>query len=122
MKKNRGDFKHLGFDSQGVKEDFHFDEEAQEITIARTFLGSASPLTVVEENKIFQNSGLSGYSLDKTFKQVASIPLAVVESWVMEYGVDPTAQGNEVLLMRLLNSPDYKYLRTGGGTLGFKES
>jgi len=121
-KKNHGDFKHLGYDSNGVKEDFHFDEEKQEVTIARTFLGDASPLAQIELNKAFQNSGHSGYSSDKTYKQVASIPVAVIESWVMEFGVDPTAKGNEVLLARLLNSPDYRFLRTGGGRIGFKES
>ena len=122
MPANKGDFKHLGFDSQGVKEDFHFDEATQTATIARTFMGSASPLAQIELNKDFQNSGLSGYSYDKTFKHVASIPVGVIELWVQQYGVDPTMKGNEVLLARLLNSSEWKYLRTGGGRLGFKES
>ena len=122
MPKNHGDFRHLGYDANGVKEDFHFDEATQEVTLARTFMDSASPLAQIELNKTYQNSGLSGYTPDKTFKHVASIPLGVIELWIQTYGVDPTAKGNEVLLARLLNSAEWKYLRTGGGMLGFKEA
>lgn len=118
--KNHGDFKHLGFDSFGVKEDFHYDEDTGQVTIARTFVGDENPQHVVEQNKKFQNSGESGYSSDKTFKHVAAIPLAVVELWINQYGVDPTKKENRKLLARLLNSNEWKWLRTGGGHLEFR--
>lgn len=117
MPANKGDFKHLGFDADGVKEDFHFDEASQTVTLARTHMGQASPFEIIEKNKAFQNSGQSGYSSDKTFKHVASIPIAVVELWTETYGVNPTEKGNERLLSRLLNSSEWQWLRTGSGRL-----
>ena len=120
--KNHGDFRHLGYDSNGVKEDFHFDPDKQEVTIARTFLDTASPVAQIELNKTYQNSGLSGMTKDKSLKFVASIPMGVLELWIQQYGVDPTQKGNEALLTRLLNSSEWKFLRTGGGQLALPEA
>ena len=47
----------------------------------------------------------------------ASIPIVVQEQWLREYGHAnwPMLPGNEKLLLRLLNSPEWKYLKTTNG-------
>jgi hypothetical protein len=110
-----GGFRDLGVDGDGVKEDFHFDEATGEITIARTYMGHADPFAQLEKNKQEQIDNPKNQTKDKTFRKVASIPLAVVEMWTAIYGVDPTAKGNEPLLNRLLNDPDWRWLRTDTG-------
>jgi len=44
----------------------------------------------------------------------AHIPIVVQMRWLSEYGSKnwPMRPGNEKLLFRLLNSPEYKYLKT----------
>lgn len=44
----------------------------------------------------------------------ADIPVVVQERWLNEYGLEnwPMRPGNEKLLFRLLNSPEWKYLKT----------
>jgi len=46
----------------------------------------------------------------------ASIPVVVQERWLHEYGSEnwPMRPGNEKLLFRLLNSPEWKYLKSTG--------
>lgn len=110
-----GAFRHLGIDGDGVKEDFHFDEVTGDITIARTFMGQADPFAQLETNKQEQIDNPKNQTKDKSFRKVASIPLAVVELWTAIYGVDPTAKGNEALLTRLLNDSDWRWVRTDTG-------
>jgi len=47
----------------------------------------------------------------------AHIPLVVQLRWLTEYGMEnwPMKPGNEKLLFRLLNSPEWKYLKATGG-------
>jgi hypothetical protein len=44
----------------------------------------------------------------------ARVPIVVQMKWLAEYGSKnwPMRPGNEKLLFRLLNSPDWKYLKT----------
>lgn len=107
----------LGTDGTGAQEFFGIDEYTGEIVIKRDYdVG-----VVLEENKRRQNLN-DGYSPSRDLQHVASIPIGVVQLWIKTYGVDPTAKGQEVLLARLLNDPEWKWLRTGRGHLAFKES
>lgn len=106
----------LGTDANGVEE--YFDTDTA--TVRRDYKGSASPIPVIEDNKRVQNNG-DGYTPSRDLQRVASIPIWVIHKWTQDYGVDPTKRGNEVLLARLLNDPDWRWLRTGSGTLAFKE-
>lgn len=70
---------------------------------------------ILDENKRAQNSG-DGWSKSREWRHVARIPMTVYLQWMQEYGVDPFGKGNEPLLNRLLNDPQYRHLRisTGG--------
>lgn len=118
---NNGDFRHLGYDADGVKEDFNLNEETGEITIARTFLGEMNPHFQIEKNKQELRDNPKNQTKDKSFRKVASIPLWVQARWIEIYGVDPLLKGNEALLTRLLNDPDWKWVRTSEGRVKIRE-
>jgi len=68
----------------------------------------------LEANKRLRSDG-DGYSPSRELRRVASIPTVVQFEWIRRYGVDPLARGNEALLRRLLNDPDWRHLRTAPG-------
>jgi hypothetical protein len=68
----------------------------------------------IEANKELRKSG-DGYSPSRDLRRVASIPVAVQFEWLRRYGADPLAKGNEALLRRLLNDPEWAHLRTAPG-------
>jgi hypothetical protein len=109
------EFVSTGVDGNGI-EDFVAYEDGK-IILKRTCV-DVEP--VLDRNKALQNAG-DGYSPSREMQRVASIPIGVVEMWKVIYGVDPTARGNERLLTRLLNDPEWLWLRVGGGRVDFKE-
>lgn len=60
------------------------------------------------------NKALQGESINRRseFRHYASVPIAIQYKWIQEYGVDPLAPEHQDLLKRLLNSNEYRYLRT----------
>ena len=50
-------------------------------------------------------------------RKVASIPLVIIEKWKAELGVDAMNKDHMPKVKQLLNDPEYRFLRTGGGTL-----
>jgi len=70
---------------------------------------------VIERNKRLQNDNPDGMGPSREWKHVASIPPIVLLHWIDTYGVDPTLPENEGLLKRLLNSSEWRWLRTGLG-------
>ncbi len=67
---------------------------------------------VLDFNKAKQLAGRDYYASDPDMWKVASIPVTVHYEWIRRYGTDPLAQGNEKLLERLLNDPEWRYLKT----------
>lgn len=81
----------------------------------RVHLGASQDCTpIIEANKVEQNSGNSGYSSDKTFRKVASIPVVVQLEWMTKYGVDVFSPDpdQQKKVLSLLNEPEYRHLRT----------
>ena len=70
---------------------------------------------VLERNKALLTHD-DGYSSDRSMKRAASIPLIVVEQWLKE-GVDIFNREHEREVMRRLNSPEWRHLRTSEGRL-----
>ena len=94
----------------GVIERLHHDETADKFSIQTT----ADVEPIIEANKAAKTSG-DGYSPSRELKRIASIPPSVQLLWIERYGVDPLKKGNERLLKRLLNDPEWAHLRTSGG-------
>jgi len=65
---------------------------------------------LLDHNKACQNSGTDMRKSE--FRHYASVPITVQYKWIKEYGVDPLAPEHQDLLARILNSSEYRYLKT----------
>jgi hypothetical protein len=95
--------------SAAVREDL-IEIEAGRFALRRS--GDVEP--VLEANKRALVGG-DGYTPSRDLRRIASIPPAVQLLWIERYGVDPLRRGNEDLLRRLLNDPEWMHLRTAHG-------
>lgn len=59
-----------------------------------------------------------GYSPSRELRRVASIPVILQMEWIEKYGFNPVYAADKSVLKRLLNDPDYAYLRTAEGRIG----
>lgn len=71
---------------------------------------------LLDDNKALYSSG-DGYTPSREMRRAASIPLAIVEKWKNELGVDLFNPDHLPAVRRLLNSNEYLYLRTAPGRL-----
>lgn len=71
---------------------------------------------LLEANKALAASG-DGYTPSRELRRAASIPLAIVEKWKNELGVDVFDPNDMPKVRQLLNSSEYLYLRTAPGRL-----
>jgi hypothetical protein len=95
----------------GVTEIFHYDEMSGDVTIETK--QDVEPM--VAQNKELQNDdSYSKNGIKNEMWHFASIPIIVQLQWLNKYGPenDPMRKGNEKLLFRLLNDPEWRYLKT----------
>jgi hypothetical protein len=71
---------------------------------------------LLELNKALATSG-DGYTPSRELRRAASIPLAIIEKWKNELGVDVFDQNDLPKVRQLLNSSEWLYLRTAPGRL-----
>lgn len=106
------DKRQLSYDPlTGVEEIFHYDPITD-----TTYLETKQDVEpILDVNKDLQNDDdywKKGVKNDMA--HYASIPIVVQMKWLSEYGMNnwPMKPGNEKLLFRLLNSPEWRYLKT----------
>ena len=97
----------------GIEEWFHYDAQTD-----TTYIETRQDVEpILEANKILQNDDeYSRHGIKHEMWHYASVPLIVQMRWLNEYGMDnwPLRPGNEKLLFRLLNSPEWRYLKCTG--------
>jgi len=73
---------------------------------------------ILERNKALANSEHQAKGIKSCWWHHATIPNTVIEAWLKE-GVDIFSKAPEQkkLVRRMLNHPDWRYLRTGSGKL-----
>lgn len=71
---------------------------------------------ILDKNKAMSTHN-DGYSPSREFRRVASIPYGLLAIWREQYGVDVLHPDHRDLLKRLLNDPDYQFLRTAPGRI-----
>ena len=95
----------------GVTERLEFDDTEKRVILHR----QANALPVIEANKHQQSSGGGGWSPSRELRHVARIPLIVALLWQELYGVDVWNRDHWSAVRRLLNDPDWRWLRTSEG-------
>jgi hypothetical protein len=97
----------------GVTEWFHYDPTTGDVHIET--VQDVEPF--LEINRALANDDeFTKQGIKNEMWRYASIPVVVQVKWLNEYGSTnwPLKPGNEKLLFRLLNSPDWKYLKCTG--------
>jgi hypothetical protein len=97
----------------GIEEWFHYDPMADSVHIET--VQDVEP--ILDGNKeLAKNDDSWKHGVKNDFALYASIPLVVQMKWLTEYGMNdwPLRPGNEKLLFRLLNSPEWRYLKATG--------
>ena len=67
---------------------------------------------IVELNKQKQSMGRAYYARDDEMWRVASIPIVVQYKWLIDHGVDIMEREHWPKVRQLLNSNEYRYLKT----------
>lgn len=67
---------------------------------------------IIELNKTKQSMGREYYARDNEMWRVASIPSVIQMKWMIEKGVDVYNPDHWPAVQRLLNDPEWRYLKT----------
>jgi hypothetical protein len=97
----------------GIAEYHHYDT-GSDGTVIETVQDVAP---ILEHNKALQNQDDRGWSPSRDLRRAATIPDIIVLKWRNEYGIDVFNRNHWPAVKRLLNDPEWRYLRTAPGTL-----
>jgi len=115
----------IDYDSETLTATWHdYDHETKTTTIAE--VQDVDPIVrsslAIQTHDTGGAMGLNEYSrkgIKNSWWHVARIPNSVIVQWQKQYGVDLFKMGKcewtAKKVRQLLNSPDWKYLRTGTG-------
>lgn len=67
---------------------------------------------VLEANAAKRSMGRDFYARDHEMWRVASIPVGIQMKWLVEHGVDVHNEEHWPRVKRLLNDPEWRYLKT----------
>lgn len=89
-----------------------YDSQTDETVISY----SADSRPVLEQNKAMANSDdFTKAGIKDEFWLYASIPVAVQLDWLINKGVDVTNRDHAKKMFELVNSPEYRHLKTTSG-------
>jgi hypothetical protein len=86
---------------------FHFDESTGNLAIEH--IADIQPL--IDSNKRLQQED---HHIKDDFRLSARLPETIYYEWMNKYGIDLFNPDHASGVRRLLNSPEYKYLKTTG--------
>lgn len=84
-----------------------------------TYAASQEVDEILDANKAKANHN-DGYTASRDMRRVASIPYALIMKWRAEEGWDAFNPEHAEKLKAKLNSSEFAYLRTAGGTLDYR--
>ena len=96
----------------GVTTKMHIDPVTKDFTIST----HQDVSDVIQNNKQLE-SNYSKYGKSRDMKLVASIPMNVIAVWKQQHGVDFFNPAHKDGIKKLLNSPEYAFLRTSPGKI-----
>lgn len=98
----------------GISTFHHYDHDSKQTIIE--YVQDASPY--LERNKAAQLQDNAKQQIKNNWWHVASIPVGVQYKWMTQHGVNVWDKNHRKAVFRLLNDPDYRYLKTTTGKIG----
>lgn len=95
--------------THGLSSDIEFDDANDTFSIVTKYQDVQPTLDL---NTAKRNAGREYYAADDDMWRVASIPIGVQMEWLSKYGVKFWEEEHWPAVKRLLNSSDYRYLKT----------
>ena len=99
----------LDMPEYGVSQTIEFDDAGGKVHIHSAY---ADVQPTLDYNTVKRNAGREYYARDKEMWRVASIPIGVQYEWLIKFGVDFGNVDHWPKVKQLLNSSDYRYLKT----------
>ena len=94
----------------GLETIHHYDEITKETHIEHV----QDVQSIIERNKLIAKTDHQRKGLKKEWVHIATIPEVVQIQWMKKYGIkDIYSEEHWPLVKRLINSPEYRYLRVG---------
>lgn len=95
--------------------------EHDSLTDKTTIIHASDSAPVLERNRALANdTDYSKNGIKQGFWLYASIPAIVQTKWLIEHGVDVYNKDHADRIGKLLNDPEYQYLKTTTGKHKFK--
>ena len=93
----------------GVTTTFDYDHSTD-----KTIIGYEQDVSLLlDANKALQNDEeYSKKGIKDGWWHYAKIPMIVIEKWLNEHGVDAFNKDHQKAVYRLLNQPEYRYIKT----------
>ncbi len=107
----------LDYDAVTGANTFHEYDPVTKDTHIHTVFADRQTDLVLDDNKRLQNDGTNGWSPTREWKYVANIPNSVIHEWKVNRGIDVFDQNDWPKVRQLLNSSDYRHLRTSLGAI-----
>jgi hypothetical protein len=104
----------LDFDARTGIAEYHIYDSLPDRTIIETVQDVAP---ILERNRALQNADDRGWTPSRDLRRAATIPDIVVLKWRKDYGIDVFNRDHWPAVKRLLNDPEWRYLRTAPGRL-----
>lgn len=95
----------------GVSVWHEYDDVTKQTEITHTYDDCAH---ILESNKYERNNFDRSKQAESWWK-VGSIPLSIINKWMLEEGWDPFKKENAGRVWKKLNDPEWAYLRTSPG-------
>ena len=93
----------------GVETYHYYDPMTDETHIER--VQDITP--IIEMNKALHNTDYQKKGIKEEWLHAAMIPVIVQERWIRKFGIDVYDPDHWPGVRRLLNDPEFKYLKTG---------
>ena len=93
----------------GVRTYHYYDPQTDETHIERT----QDVSQFIEINKHLQGTDYQKKGCKESWMHAAMIPVVVQERWLRKFGINLYDPDHLPAVVKLLNDPDWKYLKTG---------
>jgi hypothetical protein len=92
-----------------IQTQFNYDHDEDKVVLKNT--QDVQPILEMNKKEMAGDSPY-GPQNNPNMRKVASIPLVIIEKWKRELGIDIMDKNDMPKIKKLLNDPEYRWLRT----------